>query len=545
MVPTAAAAAVAMTVFALAAAAAVDAATPAVSNIAWGFAGSAFQMEGAWNTNGKKPSVADTFSQRNFSASWPNVGPDHYHHMPSDLAFLSQLGATAYRFSVAWSRVLPDCTGTPNEEGIQFYSDVIDNAIANGAQPYLTMHHWDTPQACYEKYGGFMSPQIVDDFVAYAGLLFERFGDRVKYWLTQNEMESHCTKGYAVRDLGPGLGGGPAAKYQCLYNAHLIHGKVVQLARSKYASKGWKFGAPSIMSFYTPKDPNNPDDVKAAAFMQQRDYGLFWEPSITGNYTPQVYEFPGEAAYVKPFTADDAAILKGTTDFIALNYYTAYTVDSSYNLGQPAGTKTSAATWQNVYAPGLRTVANDLYNRYALDIHITEVGYAAPGEADLPTAAAVASDPTGARLQFWTDHVAAVTQTVTDGVPVRLLLAWSLIDNFEWNTFAVRFGCVAVNYTDGGAYQRTLKDSTRWLADQFRGAVSPLGPLAPQKNASITAPGGDAAPSASATKSTASPTGTSSKSGASRRAAAGVVAVAAGAGSVAAVVAAVALAVLW
>ncbi|KAI9348258.1 beta-glucosidase 12-like protein [Zopfochytrium polystomum] len=505
----------------------------------------AFQMEGAWNTNGKKASVADTFSQKNFNP-WPNVAPDHYHHMPTDLAFLSQLGATAYRFSVAWSRVLPDCTGTPNEEGIQFYSDVIDNALANGAQPYLTMHHWDLPQACFDKYGGFTDPQIVDDFVAYATLLFDRFGDRVTYWLTQNEMESNCNFGYRDGKYGPGVVGGNTAKYKCLYHSHLIHGKVVQLARSKYAGKGWKFGAPSIMSYYTPKDPNNAADVAAATFMKNRDYGLFWEPSITGNYTNEVYTYPNDAASVVPFTAADAAIMKGTSDFIALNYYSAYTVDSSYNTGAPDGTVTSASSWQNVYAPGIRSVANDLYKRYSLDIHITEVGYATPGEVNLTSAAAVAADATGARQQFWSDHLQQVALTVADGVPVKALLAWSLTDNFEWWTFDIRYGCIAVNYTDGGAYQRTVKKPTQWLAAQLAGAVSPLGPLAAQKNASITVPGGSGGgttPSGSATSKTVSSTGTSSKSGAAPAAAVApgtvtaVVAVAAAAAAAAAVVA--------
>ncbi|KAJ1548843.1 hypothetical protein HK405_014170 [Cladochytrium tenue] len=213
-------------------------------------------MEGYWNSYGKGPSVADVFSKANFNP-WPDVAPDHYHHMVSDLAYLGELGATAYRFSVAWSRVIPNCTGDVNEEGIQFYSNVIDNALANGAQPYLTMHHWDTPQACYDRYQGFLSDQIVTDFLEYAKVLFDRFGDRVKYWLVQNEPESNCNFGYRDGKYGPGLAGGNSAKYTCLRHSHLIHGTVVQYARANYASKGWKFGSPSIMSYYEAADSTN------------------------------------------------------------------------------------------------------------------------------------------------------------------------------------------------------------------------------------------------------------------------------------------------
>jgi 6-phospho-beta-glucosidase len=164
-------------------------ASPTALPIAWGFGTSAYQIEGGWNEGGKGPSVWDTWYNDPSRQGRPNafVANDHYNRMKDDISYLGQLGATAYRFSVSWPRIFPNCTGVPNEEGIKFYSDMIDEIIKNGATPVLTMFHWDTPQVCHDRYGSWSSDRIIGDFTGFADILFERFGNRVQQYLTVNE----------------------------------------------------------------------------------------------------------------------------------------------------------------------------------------------------------------------------------------------------------------------------------------------------------------------------------------------------------------------
>jgi beta-glucosidase/6-phospho-beta-glucosidase/beta-galactosidase len=163
-------------------------------NIAWGVGTSAYQIEGAHNTHGKGPSVWDKWYSDPSRKDLPNGNDavEHYKYMKEDISYLGKMKVTAYRFSVSWSRILPDCSGSVNEEGIKFYSEMIDEIIANGATPILTMYHWDTPQACHDKYGswGNLKGDIVKDFVNYADILFKNYGDRVNTFLTFNEPES-------------------------------------------------------------------------------------------------------------------------------------------------------------------------------------------------------------------------------------------------------------------------------------------------------------------------------------------------------------------
>ncbi|KAJ3327652.1 hypothetical protein HDU76_011376 [Blyttiomyces sp. JEL0837] len=339
-----------------------------------------------------------------------DVADDHYHRMPSDLAYLKKLGATAYRFSISWPRILPNCTGPVNQKGIQFYSDMIDNIIANGAEPYLTMFHWDLPQVCQERYGGFINAQIVDDFVEYASVLFKNYGDRVKYWLTVNELEANCKFGWSMGLFAPGVQGGLPNKFSCMRFSHLIHGKVVQYARKNYPASGWQFGLPAIMSYYMPIDAANKDDIAAA------------------DYIRDLYGFAPDNAYVVPFTDEDKAIMKGTSDFIALNYYSAGSVgrgsDGGFKYDNPKGSYQGGDPWQNVYAPGLRGLLSQVHKRYpGLDIHITEIGTAVPGEDKFTKLADIVDDPKGFRLKFWQDHVSNLMAAITeDKIPVKSFL---------------------------------------------------------------------------------------------------------------------------
>ncbi|KAJ3107371.1 hypothetical protein HDU97_004253 [Phlyctochytrium planicorne] len=403
------------------------------------------------------------------------------HHVDSDLKFLSQLGATAYRFSISWPRILPNCTGAINQKGVDFYSHMIDQIIANGAEPYLTMYHWDLPQACQDQFGGFGDERIVDAFVEYAKVLFDKFGDRIKYWLTINEPEANCKFGWEQGIFAPGLKlGTQVGRFNCLKYTHLIHGKVVQYARQNYADKGWKFGVPSIVTYYQPASSSDAD-AKATDFVQQRDLGWFFDPTILGDWGEAAKTDPNEGSYVRAaaFTEEEKALIKGTADFVALNYYSTSAIrfpsgggNGVYEgAGDPVNSYKSGSAWQAVYAPGLRALAKYTYDRYKIDVHVTEIGYTAPGEASMSLDDIVNNAD---RLKFWTDHIEALRGAIIeDKVPIRTFMAWAIMDNFEWIQYDSKFGCIHVDFNDPNR-KRTIKNATFYMSNYFSDAKSPF-----------------------------------------------------------------------
>ncbi|KAJ3071137.1 hypothetical protein HDU98_005785 [Podochytrium sp. JEL0797] len=452
-------------------------------DFAWGFGGSSYQTEGGWNVDEKEPSVYDHWynqSPLHRNAANANVTADQYHRFHDDLAILPQLGATLYRFSVSWPRVMNNCTsGGINPKGIAFYNAMIDQVVLNGATPFLTMFHWDLPQACFEQFQGFSNDQIIDNFLQYADLLFSAFGDRVKYWLTVNEAESNCKFGYQQGRLAPGM---VNASYQstidCVYRTHRLHAAVVNLARTKYGSvaKGWKFGFPSNVEWNEPPT-NSTADVTAANNRNLAYAAWFHDPLVFGTYQSDMVQAfqtnPGnlDAMGTAPpaFSAADSALLKGSIDFISMNYYsTAGLPTSQQDVASGAGCGLANMCWQFVWGQGARKMANWYYQRYGMDIIITEVGFAALGEAQMTINEVVSNTD---RVAFWKSHAQAIAEAVeVDGVPIKGVLVWSLLDNFEWGYYDQRFGAVAVVGIGeiGGSLERVVKNATYWLADFYR-----------------------------------------------------------------------------
>ncbi|KAJ3050951.1 hypothetical protein HK097_008075 [Rhizophlyctis rosea] len=447
----------------------------AKTQLGWGFGGSAYQIEGAWNEDGKGVSVYDKwFHDGNGlipgDRNNPNgdVAADHYHRYKDDLKHLSQLKATAYRFSISWPRILPNCNGTVNEAGVKFYSDYIDEIIKNGAEPYLTMFHWDTPQACQDRYGGWQSDLIVEDFLNYADILFQNYGDRIKYWLPLNEPEANCQFGWGVGMFAPGIKGGDPVHFECFHRSHLLHARIVQLARSKYAdkAKNWKFGMPSIISWIEPADPTSKADVDQANFELGKYAGWFFDPTVFGDYGAETKADTWMGKYVPKFSVSDASILKGTVDFIGLNYYSASSASASGKQVNLA-TQPTSEPWQTVYPAGLRKIINWLYKRYSMDIIVTEIGYPGVNENVTTLDDIVGGVNDGWRHKFWEEHLTNLTAAVEeDKMPVKAFLAWALMDNFEWISYWYRFGCIAVDFNNG-TLARTVKNSTVWMSNYF------------------------------------------------------------------------------
>ncbi|KAI8899868.1 glycosyl hydrolase family protein [Globomyces pollinis-pini] len=445
-------------------------------NVAWGFGTSAYQIEGAWNVDGKSPSIWDTWYNDPSRQDKPNafVANDHYHRMKEDIGYLGQLGATAYRFSVAWSRILPDCSGKVNEAGIKFYSDMIDEIIRNGAMPILTMYHWDIPQSCHDQYQSWMNRKVIDDFTNYADVLFQNYGDRVQYFLTLNEPSAQCGFGYAQKFWPPGLGLGEPARYVCQHYVNLAHASVVQLARTKYKDRNFKFGMPLIATWGEPLT-NTQADLDAQDRYMAFQTKWNWGPLIDGDY-PDLMKKDKVIGHMLPeYTDSEKTLLKGTIDFIAINYYSAIYVSNSpgdegdfkiqwaNNDGVGIG-PVSGTSWQSIFTPGIRGILKWLHKTFPQDIFITECGTSVKNE-DKMSLAEVVND--SFRQNFFEGITNHISQAVNiDKVPLKAFLAWSLVDNFEWNTYEQRFGVIAINRTDG-TLTRTIKNSAVFLKNYF------------------------------------------------------------------------------
>ncbi|KAJ3160092.1 hypothetical protein HK101_000956 [Irineochytrium annulatum] len=488
----------------------------------------AYQLEGSISADGKGPNTYDHWFNQgsgNQITENGNVAIDHYNRWSDDLTYIKTLGATAYRFSISWSRIFPNCNGaTPNAAGIAFYSKYIDRIRAMGAEPYLTMFHWDLPQACVDQYQGFASPKIVQDFVNYADVLFKNFGDRITYWLTLNEADANCKFGYqqppqpdnatqasicgfptadpSIYCLAPALGLGPSGgKWACMKNSHLIHGSVVQHARKNYPNKNWKFGMPAIISWYQAVPADDPTYLAKAQNSFEVDVGEFWDPIVFGDWSTALKNNPGSqldaTAY---FTPDETAIIKGTMDFIALNYYTVYPVGADGAV-VPDSIQRTDNYWTTIYAPGLQGVLKQAHAYYTshganLDIHVTECGVDVQGEWNMTLEEAVANDE---RVQFWRNHTQYLEMAITqDKVPVKAFMAWSLFDNFEWTTYQHRYGQIAVAGSYGNNLTRTIKHGGYFLRDYFSKSTSPFPP--------VSAPDATSAAPAAATGAAASGT---------------------------------------
>ena len=419
------------------------------------------------------------------NANNPNafVADDHYNRMESDIAYLGSLKATAYRFSISWPRILPNCSGEINQAGIDFYNRMINEIIKNGATPVLTMYHWDTPQACHDQYGSWTNIKIVEDFTNYADVILKNFGDRLEYILTINEPSAECGWGYAQNVWPPGANLGESAKYICQHYTNLAHGSVVKMARRKYPDRNFKFGMPLIVGWSEPLT-NTEADIQAANRTMIFHSDWNWGPLVNGDYSDLLKNDRVWGPLLPQYTEEQKEMMRGTMDFVALNYYSASYAYASSDGDAVGGAKSgltrdgqligpvSGTHWQNIYAPGIRKIAQWMYNHWKMDIFIVECGTSVPNEQTMTRASDIAND--GFRVDFFEQHTQHLADAVLiDKTPIKAFLAWSLMDNFEWRTYDQRFGVIAVDYHNG-TLDRTVKQSAYFLRDYFSNAVSPL-----------------------------------------------------------------------
>ena len=433
-------------------------AEPFPADFNWGFAASAYQIEGAAGEDGRGPSIWDTFARQPGAiadGSTGDVACDHYHRYPEDVRLMAALGARSYRFSVSWSRVLPTGTGVINERGLDFYERLVDVLLRSGVQPLINLFHWDLPQVLQDR-GGFADPRIVDWFTDYAALLAARLGDRVKDWMTFNEPAVFAFLGHADGIHAPGLRDWPTAM-RVADNQLRAHASAADTIRGLV--DGAKIGVAIDVNQVSPATESERDRIAAGTWSSARD-AWFLDPLFGRGYPALGLEAHREAGHLDGI--DLAEPPPGQLDYLGLNYYRRDSVSArserafDWDVGALTGSEQTHMGW-HVAPDGLRDTLLELHRAYRpREIVVSENGAAYP---DTVKDGGRVRDQ--ARLAYLARHVAAAADALRTGVPLTGYFVWSLLDNYEWSFgYTRRFGLVHVDFA---SQRRTPKDSARWL----------------------------------------------------------------------------------
>jgi beta-glucosidase len=437
----------------------------------WGTATAAYQIEGASREDGRSDSIWDVFSRTPGKVDNGDTGEvacDHYHRWREDVRLMQELGFTAYRFSLAWPRILPDGRGKVNQPGIDFYSRLVDELLAANIQPLATLYHWDLPASLPD---GWLNRATADAFAEYADVITRVLGDRVKTWNTINEPFCASFVSYKMGKHAPGL----QDTGKALIAAHhllLAHGLAVPIihANSGKSRVGITLNQGPI---YTAT--RSPQDLDAARHEDGELIRWFIDPLYGRHYPADMlrdYVNSGALKSVEPdfILPGDMETIAVPTDFLSLNYYTRNIVDTSEKTGEsihhadevvyPNETHT-AMGWE-IFPYGLyETICRVFYTYKPTEIIITENG---ASYADGPDASGRVRDIK--RIEYFQTHIEAVGRAIASGVPVTGYYAWSLLDNFEWSFgYAQRFGLV---YVDFETLKRYPKDSAYWYGNVAR-----------------------------------------------------------------------------
>ncbi len=436
----------------------------------WGAATSAYQVEGSPLADGAGPGMWHRFTHtagRTYRGQTGDTACDHYRRYRDDVALMAKLGLGAYRFSIAWGRILPEGRGRVNPAGLDFYSRLVDALLEHGIRPCATLYHWDLPAALDDR-GGWLNPDVAGWFAEYADTVARALGDRVALWMTLNEPWVSVDAGYVHAVHAPGH----RSLFEAARAAHNLlraHGAGVRALRAAT-------GAPvGVVVNVEPKDAasDREEDVRAAreadAYMNRQ----FLEPALTGRYPEELAAIYGEA-WFEP-SREDMALIRTPVDFIGLNYYT-----RAVTAFDPAGwpvrarpvpqeSSTYTAVGWEVRPAGLTELLLRLHGEYGLPVYVTENGAAFYDPPVSPPEGI--SDPL--RVAYLRDHLRAVRDARALGADVRGYFAWSLFDNFEWSIgFSVRFGLVHVDFA---SQARTPKASARFYSEVIRTGAGSLG----------------------------------------------------------------------
>ncbi|MCF3651683.1 GH1 family beta-glucosidase [Synoicihabitans lomoniglobus] len=435
------------------------------AHFTWGVATAAPQIEGAAFLDGKGESVWDRFARvpgKIHGDANLDVTCDHYHRYASDFALMQELGVKNYRLSLAWPRVIPDGAGTPNPAGLAFYDRLIDAMLAHDIQPWVTMFHWDLPQAL-EDQGGWRVRSTAAAFGRYADLIVSTYGDRVKNWITLNEMRCFTVLAYGDVIRPPGIIESDQIVHQTYHTALLAHGEGVRAVR-EHGAPGARVGLTDDAVIPVPIMETAPHIAAAEQAFRELNYRSI-DPVFRGEYGALYQQIAGD--HGAETEADDFALISQPTDFFGLNIYTGVYVRAGED-GRPE-TLPFPPSYPTADAPWLRLLPQAMYwgprlmqSVYGVkQIYITENG---AGYDDVPTANGEILDLH--RRQYVRQCLGELHRAIADGVPVDGYFCWSFMDNFEWlEGFSKRFG---ICYTDYATQRRTPKLSAQWYAEVMR-----------------------------------------------------------------------------
>lgn len=460
----------------------------------FGTASAAYQYEGAVKEGGRGPSVWDTFSHsfgKISDGSTGDVAVDQYNRYKEDVKLMKTMGMDAYRFSIAWSRLFPNGSGEINQPGVDHYNSLINALLAEGIEPYITLYHWDLPQALHDKYTGWLNPQIIQDFAAYAEACFQKFGDRVKNWITFNEPHTFAIQGYDLGLQAPGrcsilshlvckTGNSSTEPYIVAHNVLLSHAVAANIYRNKYQPKQHGSIGISFDVIWFEPVTNSTEDIDATQRAQDFQLGWFLDPLMFGDYPRSMRRRVGNR--LPTFSKSEAALVKGSFDFVGINHYTTfYAKNNSTNIigsllndaiadsgaitlpfmdGKVIGDKANSI-WLYIVPHGIRSLMNYIKQKYGNPrVLITENGMDDANSPLIPIGNALKDTK---RIKYHHDYLSNLLAAIKeDGCNVRGYFVWSLLDNWEWAAgFTSRFGLYFVDYKDN--LKRYPKDSVKWF----------------------------------------------------------------------------------
>ena len=440
----------------------------------WGSATSSYQIEGAWQKDGKGLSIWDAFSHtpgKIYNGDTGDFACDHYHRFKEDVKLMADLGLKAYRFSISWPRVQPKGYGEVNEAGIKFYSDLIDELLAHDIEPWITLYHWDLPLVLQLEHDGWLNPKIADFFADYAKICFDRFGDRVKNWITLNEPWVAAILGYGQGVFAPGRVSN-AEPYQAAHHLLRSHAKAVQVYRQQFQPK--QNGRIGITNNCDWREPLTDSLLDQQAAQRSLEFFLAWfaDPVYFGEYPSVMRERVGDR--LPEFSDEEKALLKGSSDFFGLNHYTTMLASNAVELDQELSVfgnggisedqdvnltvdpswKKTVMNWA-IVPWGCKKLLEWIDERYDHpEIIITENGCAFD---DKPVGGEVNDQE---RLDFYHQYLVACYEAIQNGVNLSGYFSWSLFDNFEWSHgYSKRFG---IHYVDFETGERIPKSSAKW-----------------------------------------------------------------------------------
>lgn len=448
----------------------------------FGAASASYQVEGAWNEDGKGVSNWDVFSKipgKTFEGTNGDVAVDHYHRYKEDIKLMAEMGLESYRFSISWPRIIPNGTGEVNPKGIEFYNNIIDECLKYGIVPFVTLYHWDLPQVLEEK-GGWLNKETVEAFVKYAEVCYKAFGDRVKHWITFNETIVFCSLGYLAGAHPPAIVGDVNKYFQATHNVFLAHAESIELYKSLK-----QYGEIGITHVFSPafSVDDKEENVLAAKHANELELNWYYDPILKGEYPKYVVDNLSKNGIKIDWTDSELEIIRNAADkndFIGLNYYQPQRVmknnidenidrnrenstgapgnpsfDGFYRTVKMDDKKYTKWGWEispEAFLEGLKM----LKGRYGdVKIYITENGL---GDEDPIIEGEIVDIP---RIKFIETHLSAVKNAIKEGINIKGYYAWSVIDLLSWlNGYKKQYGFIYVDHNDN--LNRKKKASFYW-----------------------------------------------------------------------------------